>query len=114
MAVVRRTERGMVTAETVVVMPFVVLVAFVLVWVVSLGVTQMRVSDASREAARLIARGQPVDEARRAVEQAVPGSRVRVSVEDGRAGVTVRYRARLPLVPRVRLDLEGRSVAVVE
>lgn len=104
----------MVTAETVVVLPFVLLVAFVLVWLVSLGVTQMRVADASREAARLIARGQPLDEARQAVEQAVPGSRVRVALDGGRARVSVRHRARLPLVPRVHLDLEGRSVAVVE
>lgn len=104
----------MVTAETVVVLPFVVLVACVLVWVVSLGVAQMRVADASREAARLLARGQSTADARAAVREAVPGARMRVSRDGDRAGVTVRYRARLPLVPRVHLDLSSRSVAVVE
>ncbi|MCD9154210.1 TadE family protein [Aeromicrobium duanguangcaii] len=109
-----RRERGMVTAETAMVLPFVVLVAFVLTWVVSLGLTQMRVSDAAREGARVMARGQDADDARRAVRADVPGSTVDVRVAGGRARVTVRFRARLPLVPAVHLDLVGRSVAVVE
>ncbi|WP_146826374.1 TadE family protein [Aeromicrobium flavum] len=110
----RRTERGMVTAETAMVLPFVVLVAFTLVWVVSLGLTQMRVADAARDGARVLARGEGAGDARRAARAAVPGSRVRVEVDDGLARVTVRFRARMPLLDAVHLDLEGRSVAVVE
>jgi Flp pilus assembly protein TadG len=104
----------MVTAETAMVLPFVVLVAFVLAWMVSLGLTQMRVADAAREGARMMARGQEADDARRAARAVAPGSKVRVRVEDGRARVTVRVRARLPLISAVHLDLEGRSVTVVE
>lgn len=104
----------MVTAETMVVLPFVVLVAVVLVWVVSLGVTQMRIADASREAARLIARGQTADDARAAVREAVPGARARVARDGDQVVVTVRYRAGLPLVPRLHVDLAGRSTTVVE
>lgn len=114
MAVVRRAERGMVTAETAMVLPFLVLVAFALSWVVSLGLTHLRVADAAREGARVMARGQEVGDARQAARRVVPGSSVKVQVADGRARVTVRLRAEMPLVPGVGLDVEGRSEAVVE
>nr|WP_255487572.1 TadE family type IV pilus minor pilin [Aeromicrobium senzhongii] len=104
----------MITAETAMVLPFVVLVAFVLTWVVSLGLTQMRVSDAARDGARVMARGQDAGDARRVARDSAPGSAVDIRLAGGRAGVTVRFRARLPLVPGVHLDLVGRSVAVVE
>lgn len=104
----------MVTAETAMVLPFVVLMAVVLTWVVSLGVTQMRLADAAREGARLVARGEPADAGREAVRSLVPGATVRVEVEHGRAEVRVRHRARLPLVPGVRIDLAASAVAVME
>lgn len=104
----------MVTAETAMVLPFVVLVAMVLVWVVSLGLTQMRVADAAREAARVAARGQPIGEAKEAARRVAPGAELEVALDDGRAEVTARFRARLPLMPAVHLDLVGRSTAVVE
>lgn len=113
MAVVRR-QRGMVTAETATVLPFVVLMAVVLTWVVTLGVSQMRVADAAREGARVMARGETTAAARDAVTSLVPGATARISVRDGRAEVRVRHRARLPLVPRARIDLTARAVTVIE
>lgn len=104
----------MVTAETATVLPFVALVAVVMTWVVSLGVTQMRLADAAREGARVVARGEPASAGRDGARALVPGSTVRVRTRDGRAEVRVRHEASLPLVPRVRITLRARATAVVE
>lgn len=53
----RLAEHGAVSAEAAVVVPLLVALALVLVWLVSLAVTQVRVVDAAREAARSAARG---------------------------------------------------------
>ena len=91
-------ERGMVTAEMAVLAPFGVAFGLLLLWIVSLGFTQVQLVDAAREAARLVARGEPVstasDVARR---QAPPGADVRVSEHDGLVTVRVSARSRLPL-----------------
>ncbi|GEM_PF-5161455 len=104
----------MVTAETAVVLPFVILVAASLTWVVSLGTTQMRVSDAARDGARILARGQTEDQARAAVSELVPDAVVSVQVSSGRATVKVRTRAEMPLVPKAAVNLSARAVAVIE
>lgn len=109
-----RSERGMVTAETITVLPFLVLMTLVLVWVVSLGVTQMRVADAAGQAVRLVSRGESEDEVDRMVADLVPGSTVRLVTSEGRVSARVRYRARLPLVPKVHIDLSATTVAVIE
>ena len=54
----------MVTAELATIAPFAVAFAFLLLWIVSLGLTQIRITDASREAARMVARGESVQDAR--------------------------------------------------
>lgn len=51
-----RRECGAVTAETAMVLPVLVLTALGLVWALSVAVAQVRVTDAAREVARLIAR----------------------------------------------------------
>lgn len=88
----------MVTAETAVLAPFAVAFAMLLLWVVSLGFTQVQLVDAAREGARIVARGEPesvaVDAARR---QAPPGATVRVSAEDGLVTVEVSARSQLPV-----------------
>lgn len=104
----------MVTAETAIVMPFVVLVALTLVGIVSLGVVHLRLADAARESARAVARGETPAEARRAGRALVPGATVRIAVADGRAHVKVGHRARLPLLSRVHVDLSASATAVVE
>jgi Flp pilus assembly protein TadG len=54
----RFDEGGAVSAEAAVVLPLLVALALSLVWLVSLAVTQVRVVDAAREAARSAARGE--------------------------------------------------------
>jgi hypothetical protein len=93
-----RREHGMVSAELATIAPFGVAFAFLLLWIVSLGLTQVRIADASREAARVVARGEPVgaaeDVARR---QSPPGARVSVRSKDGLVTVTVKARSRMPV-----------------
>lgn len=90
----------MVTAETAVVLPFVVMVAFVLVWAVSLGVTQVRMVDAAREAARMSVRGDDATAVRATAERMSPDDAT-VEVTSGAASTEVK------IVVRSRLDLPG-------
>jgi hypothetical protein len=94
----RRRDNGMVTAEMAVLAPFGVAFGLLLFWIMSLGFTQVQLVDAAREAARLVARGEPVgaasDVARR---HAPPGATVAVSERDGLVTVRVSARSRLPL-----------------
>lgn len=95
---VNRSERGMVTAELAVIAPLGVAFAFLLLWVVSLGVTQVRIVDASREAARMIARGDPVDSAANAARHDAPkGARVSTRTADGFVTVTVTVKSTVPI-----------------
>lgn len=53
----RCADRGAATAELVAVLPVLVAVVLGLVWLLSLGIAQVRTVDAAREAARALARG---------------------------------------------------------
>lgn len=68
-----RGERGAATAEAMVVLPVLLAVALGLVWVVALAVTQVRVVDGAREAARAAARGESVAAATAAGRRVAPG-----------------------------------------
>ncbi|WP_286689865.1 TadE family type IV pilus minor pilin [Aeromicrobium sp. REDSEA-S38_B2] len=115
----RRGERGLATAELAVLAPFALVLVVLLLWVASLGLTQVRLVDAAREGARLVARGEPEADAVEAVRRLAPaGSTVDVAEgADGTVAVTVRVRARAPLgfastVGSVGLD--ASAVAAVE
>lgn len=100
----------MVTAETAVVLPVLLAVTIALVWLVALGVSQVRLVDAARETARAVAR----DENRaRAVDLglrvAPPGSRI--TIDDDGSTVTVVARTEVTgigglfgFLPGARLD----------
>ncbi len=93
-----RRERGMATAELMTVAPFGVMLVLLLLWVVSLGLAEVRVTDSAREAARLVARGETIDTATRAARQGVPpDTEVQVVVDDGVVTVRVRTRSQMPL-----------------
>lgn len=114
MAVVRR-DSGMVTAETATVAPLVVLAAVTAIWVVSLGVTQARATDAAREAARMVARGDPAAEAEKAaLETAARGSHVEIEVEADTVRVQVDTSARLPLFGGIGTTVSGQATASTE
>lgn len=113
-----RRERGMVTAELATIVPFAVAFTFLLLWVVSLGLTQIRIADASREAARMIARGEAVKDAEAMARKHAPaGAKVSVDTESGTVTVTVTARSRMPLPYFSEVgsqELDSASVAAVE
>lgn len=91
-------EKGMVTAEMAVLAPFGVAFGLLLLWIVSLGFTQVQLVDAAREAARLVARGESVAQASDVAQRhAPPDARVRVSEHGGLVTVHVSAESRLPL-----------------
>ena len=108
----------MVTAELATIAPFAVAFAFLLLWVISLGLTQIRIADASREAARMIARGEAVQDAEEIARSHAPaGARVSVDTESGAVTVTVTARSRMPLPFFANVgsqELDSASVAAVE
>ena len=94
----RRDQRGTATTELAVLAPFALVLVILLVWVASLGLTQVRLVDAAREGARLVARGEAEEGAADLVRRLAPaGARVRVQETDGTVTVTVRVRSRAPL-----------------
>ncbi len=91
-------QRGMVTAELATIAPFGVAFAFLLLWIVSLGFTQVRIADASREAARMVARGDAISAAKDvAIHQSPPDAKVSVISSKGLVTVTVTARSRMPI-----------------
>ena len=114
----RRTQRGSVTAETVMVLPVLVAVALGLAWLLSLAATQVRVVDAARETARAAARddgrGSAVELGRRV---APDGARITVREDGGTVVVRVSSEVRGPrglfrFVPGV--DVDAEAVAAME
>ncbi|MEO8329674.1 MAG: TadE family type IV pilus minor pilin [Candidatus Nanopelagicales bacterium] len=86
----RRREDGMVTAETAVVLPVLVMLLVVLLGVIGHAVDQVRAIDAARTAARMAARGELVDDVKQqAAREAPPGSVVSVEHIDETFRVTL-------------------------
>lgn len=85
----KEDERGVVTAETAAVLPLLAVVTLAMVWLISVGVAQVQVTDAAREAARAAARGEPGPAAVELAEQAAPGSAVGLSDDGGRVTARV-------------------------
>ncbi len=89
-----------------------------LVWLLSLGLAQVRIVDATREAARAAARGDPVDDAvARGLQVAPPGADLSISAGEGqvvvRGAVSVDGIGGLfDALPSVRLT--AQAVAAVE
>lgn len=92
----RSDERGIVTAETATVLPLLVAVTLGMVWLASLGLAQMQVTDAARETARALARGEDRDAAVALANRTAPGARVSVGEEAGAVVVTVDRRVTPP------------------
>lgn len=86
----------MVTAETAVVLPVLVVVTLAMVWLLVVGVAQMQVTDAAREGARALARGEPPERAAELARTAAPGAEVSIRREGGVVVVTVTDRVRGP------------------
>ncbi|MDR7085738.1 Flp pilus assembly protein TadG [Aeromicrobium panaciterrae] len=113
-----RHQRGMVTAELATIAPLGVAFAFLLLWIVSLGLTQVRLIDASREGARLVARGESVGAARLAAKKLSPDdAKITITTEDGLVTVTVNAKSAMPIPFFSGIgarEMESSSVAAEE
>lgn len=100
------------------VIPVLVVLSTALAWLVTLGVTQVRVVDAARESARSLARADPMPTALAVGKQVAPdGARFDVRREAGVVTVTVSAQVRGPggvfdFVPG--FPARATAVAVVE
>ena len=113
-----RRERGAVTAELALGLPLLLALTVGLVWLLAVGVAQVRVVDGAREAARMLARGDADAEAvARGVRVAGPDSRIHVVHRGDEVEVTVTRPfdgpgGVLEVLPSV--DLEAVAVAATE
>lgn len=107
----------MVTAEAAMVLPVLVALTAALAWAVALGVAQVRLVDAAREAARLAARDEtPATVQQAALAEAPDGARLVLHREGDtwRAEVRAEVGADLPLIgslPTIGLSAGAVSVA---
>jgi Flp pilus assembly protein TadG len=108
----------MVTAETAVVLPVLVVVFALLVGGTRVVGAQLACEDAARVAARSAARGEPPGEVARLAGSVAPrGARVSVDRSDGLVQVEVTARVALPgpvLSGLPAFDVAGRAVAADE
>jgi Flp pilus assembly protein TadG len=86
---VRREQRGAVTAELALGIPVLVSLTIGLVWLLTIGLAQVRMVDAAREAARAAARGDSASAAVAQGTRVAPGAEVTVSSTDGDVVATV-------------------------
>lgn len=97
------TDRGAVTVEAAIALSALTLVfALVLAGTTSV-IGQLRCADAAREAARLIARGQPQLAQEAVVRIAPQGAQLNVDTEGENVKVEVRVQAAAGLLPDVQL-----------
>lgn len=90
-------QEGTTTAETAVVLPLLLCVTIGLVWLVSVGISEVRAVDAAREAARSAARGDGAGVARDLGERvAPPHASVGVKQSGGTVVATVAVTVRGP------------------
>lgn len=84
-----REDKGAATAELALGIPLLVALTVGLVWMLAVGAAQVRVIDASREAARAVARGDDVTSAEAVALRIAPDlARVRIEVGDSQVVVT--------------------------
>ena len=85
----RSSQRGAVTAELAMAVPLLLAVTLGLVWLLALATAQVRMVDATREAARAVARGDSIDEALERGRLVAPaGAALTVTTVDDRVVVS--------------------------
>ncbi|WP_051108867.1 TadE family type IV pilus minor pilin [Actinomadura flavalba] len=110
----RRRDRGMVTAETALALPSLVLVTVVLLWAVAAASTHLACTDAARSGARAAARGEAVSSVREHVARAVPGASVEVSRDGEQVHVEVSTSIQAPLPAFPTLTATAHATAATE
>ncbi|WP_237111687.1 TadE family type IV pilus minor pilin [Nocardioides sp. WS12] len=105
------------TAELAVGLPLLLAITAGLVWLLAVGIGQVRTVDAARETARALARGDDPGEARALGERIAPdGVQISVAREGDRVVVRARGRVKGPgglfrALPGAVLDAEAVAVA---
>ncbi|MPZ82058.1 MAG: pilus assembly protein [Actinophytocola sp.] len=110
----RKLDRdgGAVTVEAAIALAGFVAVLTLALGAISAAIDQLRCIDAAREAARLVARGEP-DRARAVAEEIAPGNAaIAITVEDDTIQVDVRAAPVNGLLPG--LDLHAEAYAIAE
>lgn len=114
----RCSQRGMVTAETAIVIPLIALFALGLAWMVITVTAQIQVVDAARDGARAVARGDDETAAVAHASRVAPsGATVEVTDTAGAVTVEVEVEAEAPewlLLPLPAVHLESRSTVLRE
>jgi hypothetical protein len=113
-----RRQGGAVTAELALALPILVAVTWGLVWLLSVGVAQVRMVDAARETARAVARGDATSAAVARGQEVAPADAV-ITVATTTDRVLVTASATIPgpggmfgWLPGVRV--QARAVAATE
>lgn len=109
---------GAATAELALGIPLLVALTAGLVWMLAVGAAQVRVIDASREAARAVARGDDASAAEALALRIAPEeAAVRISMGDGQVVVTTSARVTGPgglLAALPGVTVSADAVALVE
>lgn len=111
-----RDQRGAATAELALGIPVLVSLTIGLVWLLTIGVAQVRMVDAAREAARAGARGDSEVAAVARGRQVAPGARVSVSTSGGEVMASASDLVAPPggilgFLPAVRVHAEAVTAA---
>ena len=114
----RRGEQGAVTAELALGLPLLLSVTVGLVWLLAAGAAQVQVIDASREAARALARGDDRASAVAVARRIAPDdAHVDVSIDGGQVAVSTSAKVRGPgglFAHLSALHVHAEAVALVE
>ena len=102
-------DRGSVAAEFAVVLPAVLLVLLLTAGALGASARQVRLQDASADAARLVARDEPAGRAQSAVAAAVPGAAASIAYRGDLVCVTASAPTGVPLLP---MRLQASSCAL--
>jgi hypothetical protein len=107
-----RREVGMVSAETAMALPALVAVLALVLWGVTVGVTQLRCVSAARAAAIALARGEdPAATAARTARAVGPRATLSISRVGDQVTVVVRTRVAGGLVPARAVSATATAVA---
>ena len=113
-----RQDRGAATAELALGIPLLVALTAGLVWMLAVGAAQVQVIDASREAARAVARGDDVAAAEATALAIAPDdAHVRIERGDDRVVVTTSARVTGPgglLASLPGVTVSADAIALVE
>jgi hypothetical protein len=108
---VRNRDEGAVTIEAALGLAGLTVVTVLLLAALAVATSQLHCTDAAREAARLLARGQP-EQARAAVHQiAPPGAELDVRQTGDAITVTIRADLAGTLLPAIHLKASAYAVA---